>query len=72
MLGVSVLRHSQKKPDGAEMLAPYFGCKDEEIIVIGDRISTDVVYGNRINACTVLVTEIITSVGDNPFAVVVF
>lgn len=65
------MRHSQKKPDGAEMLSKYFGCKNEEIVIIGDRISTDVVYGNRINACTILVTEIITTVGDNSLAVVV-
>ncbi|KAJ3275417.1 hypothetical protein HDV01_000709 [Terramyces sp. JEL0728] len=67
--GAKVLLHTSKKPYGAEVLPSYFKCSANEIIVVGDRLFTDIVYGNRIGAYTVLVTDIITTKRDNPFAV---
>ncbi|KAJ3258272.1 hypothetical protein HK103_003753 [Boothiomyces macroporosus] len=67
--GAKVLLHTNKKPSGAEVLPKYFDCKPSEIAVVGDRLFTDIVYGNRIGAYTILVTEIITEKGDNPFAI---
>jgi predicted HAD superfamily phosphohydrolase YqeG len=37
--------------------------------MVGDRILTDVVYGNKINAFTILTTNIITTTNDNKIAV---
>ncbi|KAK9826585.1 hypothetical protein WJX74_004268 [Apatococcus lobatus] len=53
-LGVPVLRHAEKKPGGsAESLTTYFGCDASEVLMIGDRYLTDVVYGNRNGLFTV-------------------
>ncbi|KAK9867335.1 hypothetical protein WJX84_001695 [Apatococcus fuscideae] len=53
-LGVPVLRHSEKKPGGsAASLTSYFGCDASEILMVGDRFLTDVVYGNRNGLFTV-------------------
>ena len=37
----------------------------KEIIVVGDRVLTDVVYGNMMGAMSILCTRIITEKGDN-------
>lgn len=63
-LGIPVLRHDKKKPDGEkEELEKYFGCEVEKLIMIGDRILTDVVYGNRLGMFTIM-PEPITGVGE--------
>ncbi|KAJ3329597.1 hypothetical protein HDU76_007579 [Blyttiomyces sp. JEL0837] len=67
-LGVPVLRHSAKKPAGSNLIGPYFNCKPSEIAVVGDRVFTDIVYGNSCGALTIL-TEVVTEKGDNPLAV---
>ncbi|KAJ3096226.1 hypothetical protein HK100_005613 [Physocladia obscura] len=68
-LGVRVLRHGEKKPRGAEtLLAHFVGLKPAEIAVVGDRVLTDVVYGNSIGAFTILTRDIVTREGDNRVA----
>ncbi|KAL6766305.1 hypothetical protein ACKKBG_A35485 [Auxenochlorella protothecoides x Auxenochlorella symbiontica] len=53
-LGVPVLRHSEKKPGGGvEDLVSHFGCQPHEMIMVGDRYLTDIVFGNRHGMLTV-------------------
>eukprot|EP00892_Ulva_mutabilis_P011184 jgi/Ulvmu1/8438/UM043_0016.1 len=55
-LGVSVLRHSSKKPaGGTRELQERFGCEAHEIVCVGDRGLTDIVYGNRNGLLTIQV-----------------
>ncbi|KAI9332480.1 mitochondrial PGP phosphatase-domain-containing protein [Zopfochytrium polystomum] len=68
-LGVRVLRHQIKKPGGSEeLLQQLNGISPSEIVVVGDRVLTDVVYGNLLGAYTILTRDIITEKGDNWFA----
>jgi len=63
-LEIPVLRHRAKKPDGEpEILQEQLGCKTEELVMIGDRVFTDVVYGNRMGMLTVKV-ESFSSEGE--------
>ena len=64
-IGIPVLRHTLKKPSGGELLMHHFKCSGEEIIVVGDRITTDIVYGKAIGALTILCTKIVSEKGDN-------
>jgi phosphatidylglycerophosphatase GEP4 len=69
--GVKILRHSsgKKKPEGGQELMRHFGLNDgEKIIVVGDRILTDIVYANNIGAYSILCKNIITKRGDNKIA----
>lgn len=53
-LGISFLRHSSKKPAGScTALTDRFKCASNEMVMIGDRYMTDVVYGNRHGMFTV-------------------
>ncbi|KAI8057020.1 mitochondrial PGP phosphatase-domain-containing protein [Syncephalis plumigaleata] len=67
-LGVPVLRHIEKKPACVNELCHYFSnynVKPSEIAMIGDRILTDVVYGHRIGAVTILTRQVLGEHGDN-------
>ncbi|KAJ3380706.1 inositol polyphosphate 5-phosphatase [Lobulomyces angularis] len=72
--GVSCLRHRLKKPEGGEELLNHFGIKkspnltDIPLIVVGDRLLTDIVYGNLNGALTILVVDIFDEKHDNFFA----
>ncbi|KAJ3070403.1 hypothetical protein HDU98_006587 [Podochytrium sp. JEL0797] len=69
-LAVKVLRHTEKKPGGTQDLLNHFPTlRSSQIAVVGDRVMTDVVYGNSVGAFTILTTKIVTEVGDNPFAI---
>eukprot|EP00842_Homolaphlyctis_polyrhiza_P003368 jgi/Hompol1/4031/HPOL_003443-RA len=57
-----------EKPAGGETLVKHLMCKPCEIIVVGDRLFTDILYANRIGALSVLVRQIITEQNDNWFA----
>lgn len=76
VLGVHVLRHRIKKPGNiTEVMAYFRGCAGSDITegqlcVIGDRLMTDVLYGNLNNMFTVH-TKILTSARDNKAAAVV-
>uniref|UniRef100_J3L4W3 Uncharacterized protein n=1 Tax=Oryza brachyantha TaxID=4533 RepID=J3L4W3_ORYBR len=53
--GVHVIRHDIKKPGGeAKEIESYFGCSASNLVLVGDRYFTDVVYGNRNGFFTVL------------------
>lgn len=68
-LGLPVLRHKDKKPEGIDSVKQFFG-KDtdlESLCVVGDRLFTDVLMGNFHGMMTIC-TEELTSVGDNKMA----
>lgn len=53
--GFKVVRHKVKKPAGtAEEIEKHFGCESSQLIMVGDRPFTDIVYGNRNGFFTVL------------------
>jgi len=63
-LGIRVLRHREKKPGGSSHeISQQLGCRDDEMIMIGDRVLTDVVYGNRNGMFTIRV-EPLTDQGE--------
>ncbi|EXB92421.1 hypothetical protein L484_021405 [Morus notabilis] len=67
-IGIKVIRHRVKKPAGsAEEIEMHFGCKSSELIMVGDRPLTDIVYGNMNGFLTVL-TEPLSLAGE-PFIV---
>lgn len=74
-LGVPVIRHREKKPGGMEEVLGHFESRlgrrvePTEIAMIGDRVLTDVVFGNLHGTRTVHVKPI-TSRGDNFVAAV--
>jgi phosphatidylglycerophosphatase GEP4 len=44
-IGLPVFRQIGKKPFGGEELSKYLGCESKEIIIVGDRVITDILYG---------------------------
>ncbi|KAJ0404523.1 hypothetical protein P43SY_001623 [Pythium insidiosum] len=52
-LGVAVLRHNQKKPGGIEHVKAFFEADPETLVMIGDRYSTDVLFGNLYGLLTI-------------------
>ncbi|DBA03242.1 TPA: hypothetical protein N0F65_011601 [Lagenidium giganteum] len=52
-LEIAVLRHSSKKPGGIEQLQAHFGVDPAHLIMIGDRYSTDVLFGNMHGMLTI-------------------
>jgi len=53
-LGIAVIRHSTKKPGGMDEVLTHFGLTDPaELCVVGDRLLTDVVFGNLHGCMTV-------------------
>ena len=76
-LGLEVLRHGKKKPAGGDELMSWFRDKDEakdiaphQLAFVGDRLLTDVVFGNLHGMLTVHVQPL-TVRGDNPAGLVV-
>ncbi|KMZ64039.1 Phosphatidylglycerophosphatase [Zostera marina] len=66
--GVHVIRHETKKPAGsAEEIEEYFNCPASNIVMVGDRYFTDIVYGNR-NGFLTIVTQPLSMIGE-PFVV---
>lgn len=69
-LGVPVLRHSARKPAGpvAEALAAQLrlppGSPPHLLVLVGDRLLTDIVYGNATGMLTVLVEEPLEGGGE--------
>ena len=58
-MGVPVLRHSQKKPAGtAADLEAQLQVQAHEMIMVGDRYLTDVLYGNLNGMLTVRVAPL--------------
>ena len=72
-LGITVLRHGKKKPAGGRELMEWFEARDSEskgavaaheIAFVGDRLLTDVVFGNLLGMLTIHVKPL-TLTGDN-------
>ncbi|CAM9887727.1 unnamed protein product [Choristocarpus tenellus] len=74
-LGIQVIRHEEKKPGGIEDVLDFFSdregskVKAEELCIVGDRLLTDVVFGNLHGMFTVH-TSPLTLEGDNKPAIV--
>jgi len=66
-LGIRVLRHSRKKPGGIKNVLDHFHCNSKELVMFGDRIFTDIVFGNRYGMLTIH-TALLTEEGDNKAA----
>lgn len=54
----------KQKPEGGEEVAAYFGCSTADLVMIGDRFSTDVVFGNLYGMLTIK-TEALDPSKDN-------
>jgi phosphatidylglycerophosphatase GEP4 len=53
-MGVKVIRHVEKKPAGLDQVLRHFDLEDPaEVCVVGDRILTDVVFGNLYGMLTI-------------------
>ncbi|KAJ0052101.1 hypothetical protein Pint_01436 [Pistacia integerrima] len=67
-IGIKVIRHRVKKPAGtAEEIEKHFGCRSSQLIMVGDRPFTDIVYGNRNGFLTILTEPL--SLAEEPFIV---
>ncbi|KAH7861638.1 hypothetical protein Vadar_028739 [Vaccinium darrowii] len=67
-IGIKVIRHRVKKPGGtAEEIEKHFGCESSQLIMVGDRPFTDVVFGNRNGFLTILTEPL--SLAEEPFIV---
>ncbi|KAL5757652.1 hypothetical protein ACOSP7_020263 [Xanthoceras sorbifolium] len=67
-IGIKVIRHGVKKPAGtAEEIEKHFGCRASQLIMVGDRPFTDVVFGNRNGFFTILTEPL--SLTEEPFIV---
>ncbi|GBF97341.1 hypothetical protein Rsub_10032 [Raphidocelis subcapitata] len=63
---IHCLRHRDKKPAGScDELEAHFGCSASEVVFIGDRYLTDVVFGNRHGMLTIRVAPL-TLRGEPP------
>ncbi|KAI8061705.1 mitochondrial PGP phosphatase-domain-containing protein [Gongronella butleri] len=70
-LGVHVLRHSIKKPSGGDALMKHVNEPASDIAMVGDRLLTDIVYGNLNGNLTIWTRRVITEKGDNKAAVLI-
>ncbi|XP_060672836.1 phosphatidylglycerophosphate phosphatase 1, chloroplastic/mitochondrial isoform X3 [Ziziphus jujuba] len=67
-IGIKVIRHRVKKPAGsAEEIEKHFGCESSQLIMVGDRPLTDIVYGNQNGFLTILTAPL--SLAGEPFIV---
>ncbi|XP_028760283.1 uncharacterized protein LOC114718997 [Neltuma alba] len=67
-IGIRVIRHRVKKPAGsADEIEKHFGCEPSQLIMVGDRPFTDIVYGNRNGFLTILTEPL--SLATEPFVV---
>lgn len=77
VFGIPVIRHKTKKPGCVNEVIHHFSnnssnnkIKSEEICMVGDRLLTDIVFGNRNNMKTVLVKPL-SVVKDHPIAILI-
>ena len=74
-LGVSVLKHGGKKPDGGAAIASHFGLPPPDsdglasVVMIGDRHLTDMVFGNA-NGMLTIKTQLLSTENDNKVAAI--
>ncbi|OBZ85287.1 Phosphatidylglycerophosphatase GEP4, mitochondrial [Choanephora cucurbitarum] len=71
-LDVTVLRHQEKKPSGGKALADHMApLPAHQIAFVGDRILTDVLFGNLNGNLTIWTRQVVTEQGDNKPAMMV-
>eukprot|EP00040_Diaphanoeca_grandis_P007488 m.41110 g.41110 ORF g.41110 m.41110 type:complete len:210 (-) comp18707_c1_seq1:49-678(-) len=63
-IGVHVLKHNTKKPEGIEYVNEYFKSPPSQLAMIGDRYLTDMVFGNQ-NGMVTIYTAPISTQQDN-------
>ena len=70
---IKVIRHNNKKPNGADCILKQFGdgIAPGEIAFIGDRLLTDVLMANEAGMFSVLLTSPLTIQGDNVPAIII-
>jgi len=68
-LGIAVIRHDLKKPEGYQFVQNWFNADKNQIVMIGDRLLTDTLFGNKAGMLTIH-TGILTLKGDNFPAIV--
>lgn len=67
-----MLRHKEKKPSGGEEFAKHvLPISKRETAFVGDRILTDIIFGNRNGNLTIWTKRVVTEEGDNKAALVV-
>jgi phosphatidylglycerophosphatase GEP4 len=78
-LGIPVIRHFLKKPDCLKEVLEHFDAtvgnrkgnvNPREIVIVGDRVLTDIVFGNMHNMLTVLVKPL-TVRRDHPVSAII-
>jgi len=54
-MGISVIRHDEKKPGGLQEVLDHFDTVDDasQLCMVGDRLLTDIVFGNLFGMLTV-------------------
>lgn len=68
--GLDVIKHVEKKPLGFENVLNHFGTKNaSKIVVVGDRILTDTVFGNLHGSLTIHCKTPLDTRNDNKPAV---
>ncbi|KAJ9069858.1 hypothetical protein DSO57_1014341 [Entomophthora muscae] len=71
-LGVHVIQHEIKKPGGGDeiraFVAKNWKLELKQVAMVGDRVITDVVFGNLNGMYTIWTNEIISEKDDNPVA----
>ena len=75
-MGVAVIRHDEKKPGGLQEVLKHFQSVDDssQLCVVGDRLLTDIVFGNLYGMLTVHCDPLCTgemNKNDNKIASVV-
>lgn len=61
----------EKKPAGGEFLAKHmYPILPQEMAFVGDRVLTDVIFGNRNGNLTIWTDTVVTEKGDNGAALV--
>lgn len=64
-LVLPVLRRRHKKPRGFESVRAHFGgCEASTLVMVGDRLLTDITFGNAHGMLTVHTTRLLSSAGD--------
>jgi phosphatidylglycerophosphatase GEP4 len=63
-LGIDVIPHTEQKPGGIAEVLQYFKCEPHELVVIGDRYFTDMLFGNLYGMLTIH-TAPLTAKGEN-------
>ncbi len=65
-MGLPVIRHACKKPGGLAEVKRAMGLSPAEMAIVGDRILTDIVFGNRYGLLTIHVGPLMPDAPRSP------